>query len=323
MKMELIVVEPTRETLSPAALASRGAGVRVFDDHTLSLTGDPTTLYLREIERIPLLSDEEERRLALRMERGRTEARKPATHRDWRIIADGEASQSRLVEANLRLVVHIAKRYLGRGMSFLDVIQEGNLGLMRAVEKFDVTLGYRLNTYATWWIRQAIARAIGEQEHVIHLPIDMVVLLNRLERTRSRLFQDSGQEPTVPELAEVMQLSQESIEDLLVILTLEPTSLDLPVGDEEDRHLGDLLEDPAMSPEATLARLIEAEEISTLFTVLQPRERLVLVFHLGLFGQHSTLEELGKELGVTKRRVGQIEEQAIKKLRKQLRIVAQ
>jgi RNA polymerase primary sigma factor len=279
-------------------------------------TDDPTRLYLRDLEGIPLLSETDELHLAQRMERGRTEAQKLAD-RDAQIIADGEFARSRLIEANLRLVVNIAKRYIGRGRGFLDLIQEGNLGLMRAVEKFESVRGYRLSTYAVWWIRQAIFQAIAEQEHTIHLPMELVLLLNRLKRQSTRLFQDLGRDPTPIELAPAMELPQEQVEELLCVLALEPLSLELPVGDEEERRLGDCIEDQATSGDAIITRVMLSEEIASLLSTLTPRERTVLLFRFGYLGPRPTHEALGREMQITKRRVGQLEENSLRKVRKQ------
>src|SRR5207248_536943 len=223
-----------------------GLGLVVADLE--SSLDDPVRMYLREIGRVPLLSAEEEVRLARRMERGRNEQLRLAALRDYRIIEDGEEAQRRLTEANLRLVVSVAKKYIGRGMSLLDLIQEGNIGLIRAVEKFDYTKGYKFSTYATWWIRQAITRAIADQARTIRIHVHMVETINRLIRISRRLLQDLGREPTSEEIAEQMEISPEKVREIIKV-SQEPVSLETPIGEEEDSHLGDFIEDhTALAP---------------------------------------------------------------------------
>src|SRR5450759_562564 len=212
-----------------------GLGIVVADLE--SSLDDPVRMYLREIGRVPLLSAEEEVRLARRMERGRGELTKPATMRDYRTIEDGEEAQRRLTEANLRLVVSVAKKYIGRGMSLLDLIQEGNIGLIRAVEKFDYTKGYKFSMYATWWIRQAITRAIADQARTIRIPVHMVETINKIYRTSRRLVQEYGREPTSDEIGRGMEISAEKVREIIKV-SQEPVSLETPIGEEDDSHLG-------------------------------------------------------------------------------------
>jgi len=221
-----------------------GFGIVVADLE--SSLDDPVRMYLREIGRVPLLSAEEEVRLAQRMERGKAELSKAAPNR--RYIDDGDEAQRRLTEANLRLVVSVAKKYIGRGMSLLDLIQEGNIGLIRAVEKFDYTKGYKFSTYATWWIRQAITRAIADQARTIRIPVHMVETINRLIRISRRLLQDLGREPTSEEIAEQMEISADKVREIIKV-SQEPVSLETPIGEEDDSHLGDFIEDhTALAP---------------------------------------------------------------------------
>jgi len=291
-----------------------GLGIVVADLE--SSLDDPVRMYLREIGRVPLLSAEEEVRLAQRMERGRAELLKPATHRNYRFVEDGEEAQRRLTEANLRLVVSVAKKYIGRGMSLLDLIQEGNIGLIRAVEKFDYTKGYKFSTYATWWIRQAITRAIADQARTIRIPVHMVETINRLIRISRRLLQELGREPTSEEIAAQMEISPEKVREIIKV-SQEPVSLETPIGEEEDSHLGDFIEDhTALAPADAASHQLLKEQVEDVLDSLTERERKVLQLRFGLDdGRSRTLEEVGKEFHVTRERIRQIEAKALRKLR--------
>lgn len=263
---------------------------------------DPVRMYLKEIGRIPLLTPEEEVDLARRMEAGDEEAKK------------------RLIESNLRLVVSIAKRYVGRGMLFLDLIQEGNMGLIKAVEKFDYRKGYKLSTYATWWIRQAITRAIADQARTIRIPVHMVETINKLVRTSRHLLQQLGREPTPEEIGEEMGISADKVREILKVAQ-EPVSLETPIGEEEDSHLGDFIEDEdAPAPADAASFLLLREQIEEVLDTLNPREQKVLRLRFGLDdGRARTLEEVGREFGVTRERIRQIEAKALRKLRHPVR----
>lgn len=259
---------------------------------------DPVRMYLKEIGKVPLLSAEEEIELALRMEQGDEEAKK------------------KLAEANLRLVVSIAKRYVGRGMLFLDLIQEGNLGLIKAVEKFDYRKGFKFSTYATWWIRQAITRAIADQARTIRIPVHMVETINKLIRVSRQLLQELGREPTPEEIAEEMKMPVERVREILKI-SQEPVSLETPIGEEEDSHLGDFIpDDDAPAPADAASHTLLKEQLSEVLDTLTPREEKVLRLRFGLEdGRSRTLEEVGKEFDVTRERIRQIEAKALRKLR--------
>jgi RNA polymerase primary sigma factor len=291
-----------------------GFGIIVADLE--SSLDDPVRMYLREIGRVPLLNAEEEVKLARRMERGKDEQLKSATSRDYRIIEDGDEAQRRLTEANLRLVVSVAKKYIGRGMSLLDLIQEGNIGLIRAVEKFDYTKGYKFSTYATWWIRQAITRAIADQARTIRIPVHMVETINRLIRISRRLLQDLGREPTSEEIAEQMEISPEKVREIIKV-SQEPVSLETPIGEEDDSHLGDFIEDhTALAPADAASHQLLKEQVEDVLDSLTERERKVLQLRFGLDdGRSRTLEEVGKEFHVTRERIRQIEAKALRKLR--------
>ena len=259
---------------------------------------DPVRMYLKEIGKVPLLSAEEEIELAKRMELGDQEAKK------------------RLAEANLRLVVSIAKRYVGRGMLFLDLIQEGNLGLIKAVEKFDYRKGYKFSTYATWWIRQAITRAIADQARTIRIPVHMVETINKLIRVSRQLLQELGREPTPEEIAKEMNMPEDRVREILKI-SQEPVSLETPIGEEEDSHLGDLIQDDNVPvPADAAAFTLLKEQLVEVLDTLTDREQKVLRLRFGLDdGRARTLEEVGKEFNVTRERIRQIEAKALRKLR--------
>ncbi len=259
---------------------------------------DPVRMYLKEIGKVPLLDAEEETELAKRMEQGDEEAKR------------------RLAEANLRLVVSIAKRYVGRGMQFLDLIQEGNLGLIKAVEKFDYRKGFKFSTYATWWIRQAITRAIADQARTIRIPVHMVETINKLIRVSRQLLQDLGREPTPEEIAKEMNLDEDKVREILKIAQ-EPVSLETPIGEEEDSHLGDFIpDDDAQAPAEAATFTLLKEQLMEVLDTLTPREQKVLRLRFGLDdGRARTLEEVGKEFDVTRERIRQIEAKALRKLR--------
>src|SRR5690242_9123245 len=289
-----------------------GFGIAIADLE--SSLDDPVRMYLREIGRVPLLTAEEEVRLAQRMERGRYELLSKSANQ--RVIDDGEEAQRRLTEANLRLVVSVAKKYIGRGMSLLDLIQEGNIGLIRAVEKFDYTKGYKFSTYATWWIRQAITRAIADQARTIRIPVHMVETINRLIRISRRLLQDLGREPTSEEIAAQMEITPEKVREIIKV-SQEPVSLETPIGEEEDSHLGDFIEDhTALAPADAASHQLLKEQVEDVLDSLTERERKVLQLRFGLDdGRSRTLEEVGKEFHVTRERIRQIEAKALRKLR--------
>ena len=259
---------------------------------------DPVRMYLKEIGRVPLLSADEEIALAKRMEAGDEEA------------------QKELAEANLRLVVSIAKRYVGRGMLFLDLIQEGNLGLIKAVEKFDYNKGYKFSTYATWWIRQALTRAIADQARTIRIPVHMVATINKLIRVSRQLLQQLGREPSPEEIAEAMEISVERVREIMKIAQ-EPVSLETPIGEEEDSHLGDFIEDQdAPAPAEAASFMLLKEQLEEVLDTLTEREERVLRLRFGLDdGRARTLEEVGQNFGVTRERIRQIEAKALRKLR--------
>ncbi|MEE1219839.1 MAG: RNA polymerase sigma factor RpoD [Ruminococcus sp.] len=259
---------------------------------------DPVKVYLKEIGRVPLLSTDEEIDLAIRISQG-----------------DVKAKQ-RLSEANLRLVVSIAKRYLGRGMQFLDLIQEGNLGLIKAVEKFDYTKGFKFSTYATWWIRQAITRAIADQARTIRIPVHMVETINKVKKVQSQLLHQNGHEPSADEIAEAIDMPVDKVREIMRVAQ-EPVSLETPIGEEEDSHLGDFIPDnDAPAPADAASHTMLREQLSDVLSTLTPREAKVLKLRFGLEdGRSRTLEEVGKEFNVTRERIRQIEAKALRKLR--------
>ena len=302
-------VDITPEQLDFVYKALKDASIQVVDEserdrelfeQALSDVGldDPVKMYLKDIGQVPLLTTDEELELAQKMSEGQ------------------EAAKKRLSEANLRLVVSIAKRYVGRGMLFLDLIQEGNLGLMKAVEKFDYQKGFKFSTYATWWIRQSITRAIADQARTIRIPVHMVETINRLVREQRILLQELGREPTLEELAERMGVSIERVSEIQKIAQ-DPVSLETPIGEEEDSHLGDFIEDDK-TPTASdsVASTMLKEQIARVLDTLTPREEKVLRLRYGIDdGRPRTLEEVGKEFNVTRERIRQIEAKALRKLR--------
>ena len=259
---------------------------------------DPVKVYLKEIGRVPLLTPEEEVELAIRISEGDVNAKK------------------RLSEANLRLVVSIAKRYLGRGMHFLDLIQEGNLGLIKAVEKFDYTKGFKFSTYATWWIRQAITRAIADQARTIRIPVHMVETINKVKKVSSQLLHQNGREPSADEIAEELNMPVDKVREIMRVAQ-EPVSLETPIGEEEDSHLGDFIpDDDAPAPADAASHTMLREQLMEVLDTLTPREEKVLRLRFGLEdGRSRTLEEVGKEFNVTRERIRQIEAKALRKLR--------
>ena len=289
-------------------------------------TNDPVRMYLKEIGKVPLLTAQEEVELAKRIEAGEEasarlrEAGDKLSREEKRALRrqerSGQEAKRKLVEANLRLVVSIAKRYVGRGMLFLDLIQEGNLGLIRAVEKFDFRKGYKFSTYATWWIRQAITRAIADQARTIRIPVHMVETINKLIRMQRQLLQEMGREPTPEEIAERMELTPEKVREIIKV-SQEPVSLETPIGEEEDSHLGDFIEDSdAVVPVDAASFILLQEQLEDVLNSLSEREREVIRLRFGLTDGHPrTLEEVGREFGVTRERIRQIESKTLAKLR--------
>ena len=280
---------------------------------------DPVRMYLKEIGRVPLLGMAQEQELAKAIELAEEErerSKRNGGHANPTILEAGEASKRDLTEANLRLVVSIAKKYVGRGMLFLDLIQEGNLGLIRAVEKFDYKKGYKFSTYATWWIRQAITRALADQARTIRIPVHMVETINRLVKISRQLLQELGRDPSVEEIAKEMTLSPDKVREVMKIAQ-EPISLETPIGEEEDSHLGDFIEDPeAVAPAEAASVTMLKQKMGDVLQNLTERERKVLVLRFGLEDGHQrTLEEVGQEFGVTRERIRQIEAKALRKLR--------
>ena len=277
---------------------------------------DPVKMYLKEIGAVSLLTADEEVTLAKAIEAGDREEATPEEK------AKGEAARKALSDANLRLVVSIAKKYLGRGLQFLDLIQEGNLGLLKAVEKFDYKKGYKFSTYATWWIRQAITRAIADQARTIRVPVHMVETINKLNRISRQLLQEKGREATNEELAKAMGITQEKVRDNKIIAQ-DPISLETPIGEKEDSHLGDFIEDhEAVAPDEAAGSILLREQIDELLNTLTDRERQVLELRFGLHdGKTRTLEEVGKHFDVTRERIRQIEGKALNKLKKSARFL--
>ena len=288
-----------------SAVADMGEeGMDDFEDTVTSdgiTIDDPVKVYLKEIGRVPLLTPEEEIDLALKIQAGGPE---------------GEKAKKRLSEANLRLVVSIAKRYVGRGMQFLDLIQEGNLGLIKAVEKFDHTKGFKFSTYATWWIRQAITRAIADQARTIRIPVHMVETINKVKKVSSQLLHENGHEPSAEEIAERLDMPVDKVREIMRVAQ-EPVSLETPIGEEEDSHLGDFIPDEeAPVPAEAASQTLLKEQLADVLKTLTPREEKVLRLRFGLEdGRPRTLEEVGKEFNVTRERIRQIEAKALRKLR--------
>ena len=299
--LELDFDEPTVDELALEEIDAENLDEDISNIDVISLD-DPVKVYLKEIGRVPLLSGNEEIELALRIREGDDNAKK------------------RLTEANLRLVVSIAKKYVGRGMHFLDLIQEGNVGLIKAVEKFDHTKGFKFSTYATWWIRQAITRAIADQARTIRIPVHMVETINRLKKVQSQLLHENGCEPTEEVIAEKMELSVERVREIMRVAQ-EPVSMETPIGPEEDSRLVDFIHDKdAMAPDDAALKTITNEDIDSVLRTLTPREESVIRLRFGLKdGRCHTLEEVGSEFNVTRERIRQIEAKALRKLRHPVR----
>jgi RNA polymerase primary sigma factor len=320
------VAEESEAEETPDTDEDRARARKEVDQALRAPTNDPVRMYLKEIGRVALLTAQEEVDLAKRIEAGLDAQDKLITQGDsmpedrsaalrW-VYRDGALAKRHLVEANLRLVVSIAKRYVGRGMAFLDLIQEGNLGLIRAVEKFDYTKGYKFSTYATWWIRQAITRAIADQARTIRIPVHMVETINKLARIQRQLLQDLGREPTADEIARQMELPPEKVREIQKI-SQEPVSLETPIGEEEDSHLGDFIEDAeAVVPLERASFKLLQEQLESVLHTLSGREKEVIRLRFGLVdGQPRTLEEVGRKFGVTRERIRQIESKTLSKLR--------
>lgn len=277
---------------------SKSVDVSVPTEEKSATMDDPVKVYLKEIGKVPLLTPEEEIELAMR------------------ISEDDPQAKRRLAEANLRLVVSIAKRYVGRGMQFLDLIQEGNLGLIKAVDKFDHTKGFKFSTYATWWIRQAITRAIADQARTIRIPVHMVETINKVKKTNSQLLHKNGRDPTAEEIASELDMPVDKVREIIRVAQ-EPVSLETPIGEEEDSHLGDFIpDDDAPAPADAASMLLLKEQLADVLKTLTPREEKVLALRFGLEDGHPhTLEEVGREFNVTRERIRQIEAKALRKLR--------
>lgn len=311
------------------ARSGRNTRKRNAEGGVTMLTGDPVRMYLKEIGKVPLLTAAEEIDLAMKIEAGvaateqlekddagEIELDRRERRRLGRIEQLGLDAKQQLIEANLRLVVSIAKRYVGRGMLFLDLIQEGNLGLIRAVEKFDYKKGFKFSTYATWWIRQAITRAIADQARTIRIPVHMVETINKLVRVSRQLLQELGTDPTPEQIGAVMDLAPDRVREIQKVAQ-EPVSLETPIGEEEDSHLGDFIEDEdAPAPDEAASYILLKEQLEEVLETLTPREAKVLRLRFGLDdGRSRTLEEVGQEFGVTRERIRQIEAKALRKLR--------
>ncbi len=286
------------ETLNFDLEMPKAVEMGAVDNSKNAAMDDPVKVYLKEIGRVPLLTPEEEIELAIRISEG------------------DEAAKQKLAESNLRLVVSIAKRYVGRGMQFLDLIQEGNLGLIKAVDKFDFTKGFKFSTYATWWIRQAITRAIADQARTIRIPVHMVETINKVKKTSRLLLHKNGRDPTAEEIANELDMPVEKVREILRVAQ-EPVSLETPIGEEEDSHLGDFIpDDDALAPADAASMLLLKEQLADVLKTLTPREEKVLSLRFGLEDGHPrTLEEVGKEFNVTRERIRQIEAKALRKLR--------
>lgn len=300
-------IEVVDEDMADVTTEAAGLTEESVDDFEDALANDgvtiddPVKVYLKEIGRVPLLTPEEEVNLALAIQTGGKE---------------GEKAKQRLSEANLRLVVSIAKRYVGRGMQFLDLIQEGNLGLIKAVEKFDHTKGFKFSTYATWWIRQAITRAIADQARTIRIPVHMVETINKVKKVSSQLLHENGHEPSAEEISERLDMPVDKVREIMRVAQ-EPVSLETPIGEEEDSHLGDFIPDEeAPVPAEAASQTLLKEQLAEVLKTLTPREEKVLRLRFGLEdGRPRTLEEVGKEFNVTRERIRQIEAKALRKLR--------
>ena len=344
-----VIEVPSAEELETAAEVAAEAGIIAQED-LLRATSDPVRMYLKEIGKVPLLTAEEEVILAKKIEAGlegetqladvphptletlrglcakaalddpARDGKKLAPERTTEVLRrverEGQIAKKKVIEANLRLVVSIAKRYVGRGMLFLDLIQEGNLGLIRAVEKFDYTKGYKFSTYATWWIRQAITRAIADQARTIRIPVHMVETINKLVRVQRSLLQDLGREPTPEEIGNEMDITPEKVREIQKVAQ-EPVSLETPIGEEEDSHLGDFIEDAeAIVPVDAASFILLQEQLEAVLHSLSMREKKVIELRFGLMDGHQrTLEEVGQEFGVTRERIRQIESKTLSKLR--------
>lgn len=324
---EALRAVPKAKTAKPKR--SSRARARRQDASTVMLTGDPVRMYLKEIGKVDLLTASEEVHLAMKIEAGceaaeqleaaeagDLELTRASKRRLMRVEQVGLDAKQQLISANLRLVVSIAKRYVGRGMLFLDLIQEGNLGLIRAVEKFDYTKGFKFSTYATWWIRQAITRAIADQARTIRIPVHMVETINKLIRVQRQLLQDLGRDPSPEEIAQEMGMSPDRVREIQKI-SQEPVSLETPIGEEEDSQLGDFIEDSsAVAPPEAASDSMLREQLDQVLDSLADRERKVIKFRFGLEDGHPrTLEEVGREFGVTRERIRQIESKTLAKLR--------
>ncbi|MCR5485381.1 MAG: RNA polymerase sigma factor RpoD [Clostridiales bacterium] len=292
------LVDMDLENLNFDIDVAKSADVNYSVEEKSMTVDDPVKVYLKEIGKVPLLTSEEEIELAMR------------------ISEDDPKAKKRLAEANLRLVVSIAKRYVGRGMQFLDLIQEGNLGLIKAVDKFDYTKGFKFSTYATWWIRQAITRAIADQARTIRIPVHMVETINKVKKASSQLLHENGRDPTAEEIAENLNMSVDKVREILRVAQ-EPVSLETPIGEEEDSHLGDFIpDDDAPAPADAASMLLLKEQLADVLKTLTPREERVLALRFGLEDGHPhTLEEVGKDFNVTRERIRQIEAKALRKLR--------
>ncbi|MFD0703979.1 RNA polymerase sigma factor RpoD [Slackia equolifaciens] len=326
---ELKAAEGVEVNLPKVSSRSTRIRRRTADASVTMLTGDPVRMYLKEIGKVPLLNAAQEIDLAMKIEAGVAAAAELEKAEDEGIELDrrerrrltrveqvGLDAKQQLIEANLRLVVSIAKRYVGRGMLFLDLIQEGNLGLIRAVEKFDYTKGFKFSTYATWWIRQAITRAIADQARTIRIPVHMVETINKLVRIQRQLLQELGRDPSPEEIGEKMGLTAERVREIQKI-SQEPVSLETPIGEEEDSQLGDFIEDDAaiVPPDAASFSMMQ-EQLSKVLEGLAERERKVIMLRFGLEDGHPhTLEEVGRQFGVTRERIRQIESKTLAKLR--------
>ncbi len=306
-----------------AVEAEENKRAEVFDLSAIDID-DSISLYLKEIGQVPLLTAEEEVKLAKQMERGKRARRRlgrgevtEGNRKRWeKLMEEGKAAQDHLVKANSRLVVSVAKKYIGRGVPFLDLIQEGNIGLIRAVNKFDYRRGYKFSTYATWWIRQAVTRAIADQGRTIRVPVHMYEQINKLTRTSRKLVQELGREPTIEEIAEELDVPLRKVERIMRVAQ-RPLSLETPVGEEEDSYLGDFIEDvETVAPVDAASRSLLREELDETLSSLTPREVRILQLRFGLVDGYSyTLEEVGRKFGVTRERIRQIEAQALGRLR--------